>query len=124
MQTMAVKTLDVIAQAIYDKKGFNILALDVRGISTLADYFVIAEGNVDRHIKALSHEIKESLKPLGLHPFHVEGEGDDWIVLDYGDIIIHLLIPEMRDKYALEDLWKKSKIVDVKIKAKQPKSTS
>jgi ribosome-associated protein len=111
-----MKTLNAIAQAIYDKKGYNILALDVRNISTLADYFVIAEGNVSRHVKALSSSIQEDLKKHQLHPYYIEGEKDsDWVVLDYGDIVIHLMVPEMREKYTLEQLWKKSKVVDVNI---------
>lgn len=110
------KILDTIAQAIFDKKGFNILALDVRGISTMADYFLIAEGNVERHVKALSYSIKDELAELDLHPLHTEGEKEgDWIVMDYGDFVIHLFTPELREKYTLEQLWKKAKIVDLDI---------
>lgn len=116
MNTNAHKQLTIIAQAIFDKKGFNILVLDVRGISSMADYYIIAEGNVDRHVRALAQAIKEALENLGESPNHVEGEqSGDWIVLDYTDIVIHLFIPELREKYALEELWKESKIVDVKI---------
>lgn len=109
--------LNLIAQAVFDKKGFNILVLDVRNISTMADYFIIAEGNVDRHVKALSGAIKDALQEeAALTPLHVEGEKDgDWIVMDYGHLVIHLFIPELRVKYDLEDLWRKSKIIDVTI---------
>lgn len=108
--------LNSIAQAIFDKKGFNILALDVRNISTMTDYFIIAEGTVDRHVKSISKAIADALEPLGYKPWHVEGTGSgDWIVIDYGDIVIHLFIPELREKYALEELWNEGKIVDVKI---------
>ncbi len=110
------KILNTIAQAIYDKKGFNILVLDIRGISSMTDYIVIAEGNVNRHVNALSHTIKDTLIEEKIHPFHSEGEKEsDWVVLDFGDVIVHLFIPEMREKYNLEELWKKSKIIDVKI---------
>lgn len=110
------QVLDRIAQAIFDKKGFNILVLDVRGISTMTDYFLIAEGSVDRHVKALSTAIRNELATIGLSPLYLEGEQDgDWVVQDYGNIVIHLFIPDLREKYALEDLWKESKIVDVKI---------
>lgn len=111
-----IQTLNAIAQAIFDKKGFNILVLDVRKFSTMTDYYVIAEGNVDRHVRAISLGIKEELKEKNLHPFHAEGEQDsEWVVLDYGDVVIHLLTSELREKYSLEELWKESKIVDVKI---------
>ena len=108
--------LNNIAQIIFDKKGCNILALDIRNISTLADYVIIAEGNIDRHLKAIAQAIEFEMKKVGLSPLYVEGgQSGDWIVLDYGDIAIHLFIPEMREKYALEKLWKEGKIVDLKI---------
>jgi ribosome-associated protein len=108
--------LNVIAQTIFDKKGFNILALDVRGISTMTDFFLIAEGSVDRHVKALSMAIQEQLDAMHVPLYRIEGEKDgDWIVMDYSDIVIHLFIQELREKYALEELWKKAKIVDLDI---------
>ena len=105
------KTLNAIAQAIYDKKGFNILALDVRGISTMTDYFIIAEGSVSRHVKSLCAHIKEQLALAQLEPYQIEGSSDaEWIVMDYSDIVIHLFVPDIREKYAIEELWKNSKI--------------
>lgn len=120
MRNANLPILNTIAQTIFDKKGFNILGLDVRGISTLTDYYVIAEGNIDRHVRAISFAIKDKLREEGLEPFHVEGEQTgDWLVMDYGDIIIHLFMPEVREKYALEELWNEAKIVDVKIVVKK-----
>jgi ribosome-associated protein len=112
---MAIKKqLDAIAQAIFDKKGVNILALDVRGFSTMTEYYLIAEGSVGKHVKALSTAVTDGLKEK---PIHTEGflEGD-WVVMDYGELVIHLMIPEMREKYALEELWHEGKIVDLDIK--------
>ena len=110
------KTLSAISQVIFDKKGFNILVLDVRGICTMTDYFLIAEGTVDRHVKALSNGIKDLLAERGVALYHSEGEKDaEWIVMDCGEFVIHLFIPEFREKYALEELWKRGKIVDVEI---------
>lgn len=111
------KLLTAIAQAIYDKKGFNILILDVKGISNMTDYFIIAEGTVDRHVKALANSITDELQKYRHTPYHIEGlQEGDWIVLDYVDFVIHLFVPELREKYALEQLWKEGKIVDVEIK--------
>lgn len=108
--------LNVIAQSIFDKKGFNILALDVRPICTMTEYFVIAEGTVDRHVRAIGMFIIEKLKEKGIVPLHVEGEQiGDWLVIDYGYIVIHLFMPELRGKYSLEELWHDGKIIDVKI---------
>lgn len=113
------KLLSNIAQAIYDKKGFNILVLDVKGICSMTDYFIIAEGTVDRHVKALAGTVVDQLAEFQHHPFHVEGmQEGDWVVMDYSDFVIHLFTPELREKYALEELWKSGKIVDVHINIK------
>lgn len=107
-------SLNAIAQKLFDKKGFNILALDVTGISTLTDYFLIAEGNVDKHVIALAKEVIEMLKQEGEIPAHVEGIKDgDWVVIDYCEIVVHLFKPGLRDKYRLEELWKEGRIVDL-----------
>lgn len=117
MNSKENNTLNYIAQTLFDKKGFNILVIDVRNISTMTDFCVIAEGNVDRHVKALAMTLRDAMKKHeGRGHCHMEGEqAADWIVLDYGDIVIHLFTPEMREKYNLEDLWKKGQVVDVKI---------
>lgn len=115
--------LQSIVQTIFDKKGFNILTLDVREVSTMTDYFVIAEGTVDRHVKALSHAVFDCLlEQHHLKPWHTEGEREgDWVVLDYGDIVIHLFIPELREKYSLEQIWKKGKVVDLPLQKSSSK---
>lgn len=111
------KVINLIAQIVYDKKGFNILALDVRGISTITDYIIIAQGNVERHVKAIANEIIQRLKKENEKPIHTEGFTEsDWIVLDYLNIIVHLFKPGLREKYGLERLWDKAKIIDLSIK--------
>jgi len=116
-----LKDLDRVAQAIYDKKGFNTLVLDVRDVSSMTDFFIIAEGTVDRHVKALSHNIIDALSSDRKDPLHAEGQQEgDWVVLDYGDFIIHLFTPEFREKYALEQLWVKGLVVDVNIDSSKP----
>jgi ribosome-associated protein len=113
--TQIKKTLNAVAQAIFDKKGTNIIVLDVRGISTMTDYYIIAEGTVDRHVKSLSRSIKDQMKLLNWECLHIDGDDGEWTVMDFGEFVIHLLIPEMREKYSLEELWQKAKIVDVDI---------
>lgn len=116
MNSNELNTLNYIAQTLFDKKGFNILVLDVRNISTMTDFCVIAEGNVDRHVKALAMTLRDAMKKQGRSFCHMEGDQNaDWIVMDFGDIIVHLFTPEMREKYNLEELWKKGQVVDVKI---------
>lgn len=108
--------LNVIAQAIYDKKGFNIIALNVKGLSSITDYLVIAEGNVDRHVMAIARNVQQDLLEKGEKPIHIEGlKNGDWIVLDYGEVMIHLFMPGMREKYQLETLWKEAALIDLDI---------
>lgn len=110
------KFLNSIAQTIFDKNGANIFALDMRGVNDLADFIIIAEGNVDRHVKAIARNVIEAAERLGEKPFIVEGEKNgDWIVIDFVGVIVHLFIPEVRQRYALERLWCDGKIVDLEI---------
>jgi ribosome-associated protein len=106
-----------IAQVIYDKKGSTITALDVSGYSTISDYILIAEGNVDRHVIAIANAIQEELKLVGLRPQRVEGLSiGDWVVLDYSQIIVHLFMPGLREIYNLEQLWSFATVYDLEIK--------
>ena len=118
---MEKELLNFIAQIIFDKKGFNIIAIDVRDISNLADCMIIAEGSVDRHVKAISAAIIEEVKKeKEMEPYKVEGRlGGDWIVIDYQDVIVHLFMPGLREKYQLERLWSQGKIIDLKINTKE-----
>lgn len=119
MEKEEIKMLQAIAQTIYDKKGFNILAIDVHNCSSLTDYFLMAEGSVERHVSALSRAVKEVVNELGGHIFHMDGDQTgDWVVMDCGTILIHLFIPALREKYSLEELWQEGDIVDLNIKTK------
>src|SRR5580704_13597875 len=98
------KILNLIAQTIYDKKGINILALDVREISTLTDYVIIAEGNVDKHVIAIGNAILDALHEVGFDCVQKEGMvTGDWVVLDFLNIMVHLFSPGWRDEYRLEN---------------------
>lgn len=111
-----VKQLNAIAQAIYDKKGMNILALDLRKFSTITDFVIIAEGNVDRHVMALAQAVRDAMRKLGEEPLYTQGmTTGDWVVLDYVTVMVHLFMPGLRDKYHLEDLWREGEIVDLSI---------
>jgi ribosome-associated protein len=113
---VSMTLLNTIAQAIYDKKGMNILALDLHGVSSMTDYVIIAEGNIDRHLKAIAMAIKDTLQQNNLRSLFVEGEKEgDWIVMDFGEVMIHLLTSDFREKYALEELWREARIVDLNI---------
>jgi ribosome-associated protein len=114
MEESSITILNALAQTIYNKKGSNIIAIDIREISSLTDYLLIAEGAVDRHVQALGKAIVDKAQELNLKIFHLNGdEMGDWIVIDCGEMMIHLFLPDMRDKYRLEQVWKKGKIVDL-----------
>src|SRR5581483_2207469 len=116
MKNDSLSILNTIAQTIYDKKGMNILALDVHRFSSLTDYAIIAEGTVDRHVIAIAKAVIDSLQKMGESPLYVEGiKVGDWIVLDYVKIMVHIFMPGLREKYHLEELWQKGDIVDLTI---------
>lgn len=115
-----LKLVEKIVQTIFDKKGMNIIAIDVQGVSTTTDYFIVAEGSVDRHVKAIGQNVLDMMEEQGIKPIHVEGKANgDWLVLDFGFILVHLFTPELRNRYAIERLWSEGQIVDVKIEMSQ-----
>lgn len=113
MRRSPLEALNAIAQIIYDKKGFNILSLDVRGFSSITDFLLIAEGNIDRHVSSIARTIIDHFEEK---PLHIEGvKAGDWAVLDYGEVMVHIFSPNLRERYSLERLWSESKIVDLEI---------
>lgn len=106
-----------LAQALYDKKGLNIMAIDVRTISTMTDFFLFVDGMASTHIQALKNIAEETLKEFGWQPFRVDGhKTDDWVVLDCLNIVVHLFDPKVRDYYRVEEVWKDGKIVPLELK--------
>ena len=98
--------------AIADKQGDDIVLLDIKPISLIADYFIISAAGTDRQIKAISDEVSDRTKDHGITPLHVEGNAESgWMLLDYGSVIVHLFSPELRAYYTLEDLWKQAPVV-------------
>ncbi len=104
-----------LAQLLFEKKGSQIIALDLQGISSTTDYLLIANGNVERHVLALAIEIeKMTRRTAKMKLYHEEGKGNgDWVVLDYFDLMIHLFIPSMRQKYQLDRLWPEARVIDL-----------
>ena len=94
------------ARVAAENKARDILVLDMRGITPLYDYFVIATGSSRRQLHTLAEEIDASLRAEGDRRLGIEGYGASrWIVQDYGDVVVHLFDPETRAYYGLEDLW-------------------
>ena len=100
------------ADAASDKKASDVLLLDIREVTTFADYFVICSGSNRRQLQAIAEAIDERLREQGAHLFHREGDAETgWVLLDFGDIIVHILGPKEREYYDLERLWNGAKTV-------------
>jgi ribosome-associated protein len=94
------------ATAARDKKAVDLAVLDVRGVSTFTDYFVICSGQNVRQVRAIADAVEETLRRSHARPAHVEGyDRADWVLLDYFDFIVHVFTPVTREFYALERLW-------------------
>jgi ribosome-associated protein len=97
----------LIANAAADKKARGIVRLDIRQKSSIADYFVICEGDTDRQVRAITDAILEACQAQGVRPLRTAGyEEGSWVVLDYASVIVHVFLPGERSYYDLESLWK------------------
>jgi len=116
MQKDVFSLLNKISRAMFEKKGNNILALDVRPCHLLTDYVIIAEGDVDKHVIAIAEAVQKTMEGEGRKVSFAQGmQTGDWVVLDYGQITVHLFVPSVRERYQPERLWHRSEIVDVVI---------
>ena len=102
----AARKVQRAARAALDKKAIDLIVLDVQGLSSVADYFLVCSGRSTPHIKSISDAIREELKEEGSRPLHAEGQADSgWLLLDYGDVLMHVFLEDTRAYYALERLW-------------------
>ncbi len=102
-----------VVELIAEKQGEDVLLLDIRNVSILTDYFVIASALSARQTKAMMADIKQDVKQtLDVRPLLVEGEpSSGWVLMDYGDVVVHLFAPDVRAYYNLEELWQDGRIV-------------
>ncbi len=100
--------------ALEDKKAQDVVVLDISNISTIADYFIIANGTNPNQLAAMRDAVDEALYKRGLHVHHIEGTNSaSWVLMDYGDIIVHLFSKEDRSFYDLERIWNDGKRVEL-----------
>ena len=97
---------ELVVEALEELKGNDIVRLDVRDLTTVTDYMVVASGTSNRHVKALADAVAEKAKKAGHRPTGIEGEdGSEWVLLDLGDTLVHVMLPRVREFYNLEKLW-------------------
>jgi ribosome-associated protein len=111
VKTGAARTLKpslktVVIDALADMKALEVKVLDVRGLTDIADFMVIASGTSDRHVRSVAQRVVEKTKEAGFRPHGVEGQQDgDWVLIDLNDLIVHVMLPRVREFYGLEKLW-------------------
>jgi ribosome silencing factor RsfS/YbeB/iojap len=98
--------LSVVTNALADMKALEVKVLDVRGLTDIADFMVIASGTSDRHVRSAAQRVVEKTKEAGFRPHGVEGQQDsDWVLIDLNEMIVHVMLPRVREFYGLEKLW-------------------
>lgn len=97
-----------IIKLLEDKKAIDLNTLDIKEQSTLADYFILASGTSNTHIKALADNVEVELKKQDIYPNKIEGYNTEWILMDYGDVVVHIFTEKERQNYNLEELYKKN----------------
>jgi ribosome-associated protein len=96
----------IVTAALENMKAVNIKKLDVRGLTDIADIMMIASGNSDRHVRSIAEHVVEKAKAAGYRPLGVEGARDaEWVLVDLQDILVHVMLPRVREFYGLEKLW-------------------
>ena len=100
------RALEIVLASLEDSKAENLVSIDIQGKSSIADYMVVASGRSHRHVSAVAEHLIVALKDAGLGNARVEGlVGADWVLIDAGDIIVHVFRPEVREFYNLEKMW-------------------
>ena len=100
------KLADLVVAALEDVKAVNIRQLDVRKLTSIADYMIVASGRSARQVRALAENVVDAARVQGIKPIGIEGmEASEWILIDLGDVIVHTMQPATREFYQLEKLW-------------------
>jgi ribosome-associated protein len=101
---------DTCGRLALEKKARDVVVLDLSGLTDITDYFVLASGTSERHVLTISEAIEHGMKEKGMTPFSTEGyEQGRWVIIDYGDVVIHVFLESLRELYDLENLWIEAK---------------
>jgi ribosome-associated protein len=108
------KLSELIVTALEESKGLDIVKLDVRDMTTMTDWMIVASGSSNRHVRGLVENVTDEVKAAGHRPIGTEGEdGGEWILLDLQDALVHVMLPKVREFYNLEKLWSMRPPADV-----------
>ncbi len=103
---MSNQLIDIVVDALEGIKGKDIVTLDVSDITDVMDHIVVASGTSNRQVKALADNVVEEAKKAGFRPIGIEGmDTSEWVLVDYGDVVVHVMLPATREFYDLEKLW-------------------
>ncbi|UCH53723.1 MAG: ribosome silencing factor [Pseudomonadota bacterium] len=106
------KLRDLVQEALADAKALDVVMLDVRGVADFTDYMVVCTGTSNRHVQSVADKLIDQLRAAGRKPIGVEGEAlGDWVLIDFGEIVVHVMRQATRDFYNLEKLWSEGKLV-------------
>lgn len=109
----SLETAKNIVKILDNKKAMDIDLIQTQELTIVSDYFIIANGTSNTHVRALADEVEEEMSKLGVEPDHIEGRATGWILLDYGCVLVHVFDPQSREYYNLERLWGDAAKVDI-----------
>lgn len=109
----SLETAKNIVKILDSKKAMDIDLIQTQELTIVSDYFIIANGTSNTHVRALADEVEEEMTKLGVEPDHIEGRATGWILLDYGCVLVHVFDPQSREYYNLERLWGDAAKVDI-----------
>ena len=111
-KAVAANLTQVVVDAILDKKGNNVVSIDLKKIKdTPSDYIIITHADSNTHVKAICNYVIEETAKKGFKPYHIEGNKNaEWIIIDFVDVVVHIFYKERRDFYGLEELWNDGKL--------------
>lgn len=109
----SLETAKNIVKILDNKKAMDIDLIQTQELTIVSDYFIIANGTSNTHVRALADEVEEEMSKLGVEPDHIEGRATGWILLDYGCVLVHIFDPQSREYYNLERLWGDAAKVDI-----------